>query len=111
MLINLLMFAHVLISILLILLVLLQRSDGGLGSLGGSGSEALMTVASAGDALSRMTKWLFVIYIALTLGLAVQMAGTGTPKSVVLEEGQSTATPVETTEPAFPTPTVPAEVQ
>lgn len=80
---SMLMFAHVVISILLIMLVLLQRSEGGLGSLGGGGGEALMAGSTAGNVLSRTTKWLFIAYVALTLGLSVQMAGTTAHESVV----------------------------
>jgi len=78
-----LMLAHVLIAILLILLVLLQRSEGGLGSLGGGGGDALMSGAGAGNVLTRTTKWLFIAFIALSLGLSVQMAGKGGVKSIV----------------------------
>ena len=83
MLTSMLMFAHVVLSILLILVVLLQRSEGGLGSLGGGGGEALMTGSSAGNVLSRATKWMFIIYVCLTLGLSIQLAGTGVEESVV----------------------------
>ena len=99
-----LMFAHVVISILLILLVLLQRSEGGLGSLGGGGGEALMTGAAAGNVLSRATKWMFIVYVILTLGLSVQMAGTTAQESVIDRVQQQ-----EQSAPAQPV--VPDEVQ
>ena len=78
-----LMLAHVLIAVLLILIVLLQRSEGGLGSLGGGGGDALMSGSGAGNALTRATKWLFIIFLALSMGLAMQMAGKGEITSVV----------------------------
>ena len=100
MLTSMLMFAHVVLSILLILVVLLQRSEGGLGSLGGGGGDALMTGSSAGNVLSRATKWMFIIYIALTLGLSIQLAGTNAQESVV-----------ERVNPQQSQPVVPEEVQ
>lgn len=100
-----LMFSHVVLSFLLIILVLLQRSEGGLGSLGGGGGDALMTGASAGNVLSRTTKWFFIIYVILTLGLSVQMAGVKSEESVVEQlQKQNQAT-------SQPTPAVPAEVE
>lgn len=93
MIISFLMLAHVLIAILLIILVLLQRSEGGLGSLGGGGGDALMSGSGAGNVLTRTTKWLFIIFVALSLGLAMQMAGKGDIESVVDTAQPSTENP------------------
>lgn len=99
---SMLMFAHVVLSILLIIIVLLQRSEGGLGSLGGGGGDALMTGSAAGNVLSRTTKWMFVVYVILTLGLSIQMAGVTADESVVDKVQQ---------EQSQPRPVVPEEVQ
>ena len=94
------MLAHVLIAIFLIIIVLLQRSEGGLGSLGGGGGDALMSTSGSGNVLTRTTKWLFIAFIALSLGLSIMMAGAGGTKSIV-----------ETAEPlAAPAVNVPSEV-
>ncbi len=93
------MLSHVVISIVLILLVLLQRSEGGLGSLGGGGGDAMFSGSSAGSVLTRMTKWLFIVYVALSLGLSIEMAGKGGIDSVLDKQ------------PAALTPSVPVEVE
>ena len=86
-----LMLAHVLTAVLLIILVLIQRSEGGLGSLGGGGGDSLMGAAGTGNVLTRATKWMFIFFMALSLVLAMQMAGKGDIKSVV-EKQEATTT-------------------
>lgn len=55
----------------LVALVLMQRSEGGGLGLGGGGSPGgLMSARGAADFLTRATKWLAVLFVALAILLA-----------------------------------------
>ena len=55
----------------LTILVLLQRSEGGLGGMAGQSASSFLTARQAGNALSRLTKWFFVVFCATTLCLTI----------------------------------------
>ncbi len=59
---------HTIVAIALVATILLQRSEG--GALGiGSGSGGLMSARGAGDALTKTTKWLAIVFLANALFL------------------------------------------
>jgi preprotein translocase subunit SecG len=75
-----LLVIHLFIAIALIAVVLLQRSEGGALGIGGGGGGSLFSSRGVGNALTRTTAILAVIFfatsIALTL-LATRRAGPG----------------------------------
>ena len=77
-----LMIAAVVVAVLLLIVILLQRSDGGMGSLAG-GSSAAFSSSGGGDTLARMTAILAIIFVGISLTLAVQNGGKSRPQSVV----------------------------
>jgi len=83
-----LMVAEVVIAILLLIVILLQRSDGGMGALGGAGGGAAFGSSSGGNTLARMTAILAILFVGISLVLAVQNGGKSRPQSVV--EGTAT---------------------
>lgn len=58
---------HLIVAIALVVSILLQRSEGGALGIGGSSQGAMMTTRSAGDLLTRTTKWLAVVFLANSL--------------------------------------------
>lgn len=54
--------------------ILMQRSEGGGLGIGGS-PNGMMSARGAADFLSRATKWLAVVFVALSIALAVVAAG------------------------------------
>ncbi|HUO11881.1 MAG TPA: preprotein translocase subunit SecG [Caulobacteraceae bacterium] len=67
---GLLITLNILVCIALVFVVLLQRSEG--GAFGSSGSPTgLVTARGAGDLLTRTTWVLFVLFMALSLGLTL----------------------------------------
>ena len=59
------------IAAALVALVLMQRSEGGGLGIGGGGSPGgLMSARGAADFLTRTTKWLAVLFVALAIVLA-----------------------------------------
>ncbi len=60
---------HLIVAIALVATILLQRSEGGALGLGGGAAGGLMTARGAGDALSRMTKWLAIVFLLNSLAL------------------------------------------
>lgn len=59
---------HLIVAIALVATILLQRSEGGALGIGG-GQGGLMTARGAGDALSKTTKWLAIVFLANSLAL------------------------------------------
>ncbi|MDE0723637.1 MAG: preprotein translocase subunit SecG [Alphaproteobacteria bacterium] len=106
MLYDILMLAQVIIAAFLVIVILLQRSDGGMGSLGGEGGGAVMSGQSVGDVMTRVTTWLGVAFMGVCLVLATQSSGRGGESSVI--DAMQAEKAVE--EKAAMTPSVPAEV-
>lgn len=60
-------------------IVLMQRSEGGGLGIGGGGSPGgLMNARGAADFLTRTTKWLAVVFVALAIVLAALAVGATT---------------------------------
>lgn len=57
---------HLIVAIAMVTTILLQRSEGGALGIGG-GAGGMMTARGAGDALSKATKWLAIIFLANSL--------------------------------------------
>jgi len=68
----------------LTILVLLQRSEGGMGGLSGQSANSFLTARQAGDALSRLTKWFFVLFCIATLSLTIMSKNMNAPQQVSL---------------------------
>ncbi|WP_338445648.1 preprotein translocase subunit SecG [Pelagerythrobacter marensis] len=61
--------------------VLMQRSEGGGLGIGGS-PTGLMSARGAADFLSRATKWLAIVFVALSIALAAIAAESGGQDSI-----------------------------
>ncbi|WP_202388930.1 preprotein translocase subunit SecG [Pelagerythrobacter marinus] len=61
--------------------VLMQRSEGGGLGIGGS-PTGLMSARGAADFLSRATKWLAILFVALSIALAAIAAESGGQDSI-----------------------------
>ena len=69
----------------LIAVILMQRSEGGGLGIGGSPS-GMLSARGAADFLTRSTKWLAVVFVALSIALAalaVEGVGTGEIESTL----------------------------
>jgi preprotein translocase subunit SecG len=65
-----LLTVHMMLALALIGVVLLQRSEGGMGGLGGGGMSGFMTTRGSANLLTRTTRWLAGIFMATSLVLA-----------------------------------------
>lgn len=63
-----LLAVHLIVAISLVIVVLLQRSEGGALGIGG-GPTGMMSARGAANLLSRITKWLAIIFITNSLVL------------------------------------------
>jgi preprotein translocase subunit SecG len=61
---------HIMLAVALIGVVLLQRSEGGIGGLGGGGMSGFMTTRGSANLLTRTTRWLAGAFMAMSLALA-----------------------------------------
>lgn len=80
------------VTVAMVVLILLQRSEGGalgMGS-GGSGLGGLFSPRGAGDALSRTTAMLAVVFFVASLALTL-MAVHGRPEKSFLDSSPLTA--------------------
>ena len=68
----------------LTILVLLQRSEGGLGGMAGQSANSFLTARQAGNALSRLTKWFFVLFCITTLSLTILTKNASQPQQTPL---------------------------
>ena len=102
----LLVIFYVLVCIFLILVVLLQQGKGAdlAGAFGGGGSQTSFGPRSASNIMHRMTTVSFVLFVVLSLALAIL---SGKQRSSVMEAVEAPAPPVaeapqlETTEPVI----------
>ena len=88
---------HIMLALALIGVVLLQRSEGGLGGLGGGGMSGFMTTRGSANLLTKTTRWLAGTFMATSLVLAWLAAHESAPRPVIGSEPP----PVEA--PAVPT--------
>lgn len=91
------------IAAALVGIVLIQRSEGGgLGIGGGSGSPGgLMSARGAADFLTRTTKWLAIVFVALAIVMAA-VAVKATSGQTVDTSLDRTVTPAAGTQPQSP---------
>ena len=95
----LLVVIYVLVCIFLVLVVLLQQGKGAdlAGAFGGGGSQTSFGPRSASNIMHRMTTGSFVLFVVLSLALAIQ---SGKQRSSVMESVELPAGEVvETTQP------------
>ena len=78
-----LLTVHMMLALALIGVVLLQRSEGGMGGLGGGGMSGFMTTRGSANLLTRTTRWLAGIFMATSLVLAWIAAHDHVAKPVV----------------------------
>jgi len=92
MLFNLLIGLHVFVCLVLILVVLLQSSKGGglAGAFGGAGGQTMFGGQETATFLSRLTAYLAVAFMVLSLLLAFLSSRRATqgPRSIVREAAQ-----------------------
>ncbi|NVJ99015.1 MAG: preprotein translocase subunit SecG [Alphaproteobacteria bacterium] len=74
---------HLIVAIAMVVAILLQRSEGGALGIGG-GQGGMMTARGAGDALTRTTKWLAIVFLANSLALG-WLAANKSGESSILE--------------------------
>ena len=87
---------HILLAFGITVLVLLQRSEGGLGGLGGNNSAAnFLTSRQTGNLLSKLTKYFFTAFIITSLWLVIMAKNATRPETVSLVP-TATEQPVET---------------
>ncbi|MGV6812395.1 MAG: preprotein translocase subunit SecG [Brevirhabdus sp.] len=100
---NVVLVIHLLLALALIGIVLVQRSEGGMGSLGGGGGA--VSGRAAATALGKLTWLLAAAFICTSIALTVIAAKNSAGSSVVDRLGGSSSA-VET--PADDAPVVPA---
>ena len=67
---SILLTIHIIVAISLVISVLLQRSEGGLGGLGG-GMSSIMSSQSSNNFISKLTLFLAAGFIVTSLSLAI----------------------------------------
>lgn len=91
---------HILLAVGITVLVLLQRSEGGLGGLGGNNSAAnFLTSRQTGNLLSKLTKYFFAGFVCTSLWLVVMAKNTMQPETVSIipvATEQPVQAPIET---------------
>ncbi len=86
---------HILLAFGITVLVLLQRSEGGLGGLGGNNSAAnFLTSRQTGNLLSKLTKYFFAGFVCTSLTLVIMAKNATRPENISLVP-VATETPVE----------------
>jgi len=66
-----LLTVHMMLALALIGVVLLQRSEGGMGGLGGGGMSGFMTTRGTANLLTRTTRWLAGAFMVMSMVLAI----------------------------------------
>jgi preprotein translocase subunit SecG len=81
--ITVILVVHILLALGLIGVVLIQRSEGGMGSMGGSSLGSFMSVRGQKNFLTRVTTVLACGFFATTLTLAILSKGSRQSRSVL----------------------------
>ena len=93
--INLLLFVHVIVSLLIIVAVLMQRpKNEGLGAAFGAGMTDSLFGAQTTNVLASITRWLGALFFILTLVLSALYARQGREKTGVEQRLQQAPKPV-----------------
>jgi len=98
---------HIMLAVALIGVVLLQRSEGGLGGLGGGGMSGFMTTRGSANLLTKTTRWLAGIFMATSLVLAWLAAQNSAPRPVIISEPPPIDAPAVPTQDQGDTATTP----
>ena len=75
---------QIMLAVGITVLVLMQRSEGGMGGLGGQSANSFLTARQAGSALSRMTKYFFVAFCVATISLMIMARNANNPQQISL---------------------------
>jgi preprotein translocase subunit SecG len=77
---------HIMLAFALIGVVLLQRSEGGLGSIGGGGGgmSGFMTGRGSANLLTKTTRWLAASFMATSLALAWLATQSAAPRQTTI---------------------------
>jgi preprotein translocase subunit SecG len=94
-----LLVVQAVIAAALVGVILMQRSEGGGLGIGGSPS-GMMSARGAADFLSRSTRWLAILFVALSIVLAALAASTS-------NTGVSVESTLDRSAPAAPAPAQP----
>ncbi len=99
---NVILVAHILVSIVLVIVVLMQRSEGGALGIGGGGGGAgggLVSGSGVTGALVRTTIIFGAIFFISSLTLTIIATNENAdPRSEITRELENTATPEENTD-------------
>ena len=93
-----LLTVHMMLALALIGVVLLQRSEGGMGGLGGGGMSGFMTTRGSANLLTKTTRWLAGTFMVTSLVLAWLAVHAQTTQPIIPAE------PVPVAAPAVPAP-------
>jgi preprotein translocase subunit SecG len=106
---NILLVAHLIVTLALIGVVLVQKSEGGgLGIGSGGGGGGFMTGRGTANLLTRTTAVLATLFMGLSLALGILNMGSRAPGSLLDSPAGVPATPALPTLPPPPTgPAVP----
>lgn len=99
--IEVLLVAHLLVTIAMVSVILLQRSEGGALGIGGGGNN-MMTGRGAANLLTRVTSILAATFMGLSIVLAIlasQQSGGGS----IVEQAPPAETPAPPATPSVPT--------
>jgi len=99
---------HLMLAVALVGVILLQRSEGGLGGLGGGGMSGFMTTRGSTNLLSKTTRWLAAGLMATSLVLAWLTSHPQGTASLVSSPPASSAPITPPTEPAQSSAPAPA---
>jgi preprotein translocase subunit SecG len=103
-----LLIIHLFVTLALIGVVLIQRSEGGGLGIGSSqGMGSFMSGRGTANLLTRTTAILAVMFMGLSLILALINRGTSTPARSILDTPASTTAPAPASPPAPSGPSAP----
>ncbi len=78
-----LIIVQLLVSVALVIVVLMQKSEGGALGIGGGGGGGLFSARGAGDALTRTTAILAVLFFATSMALVLLALHSRPQKSIL----------------------------
>jgi len=110
MLLTIISVTYLLVAISMIVLILMQRGSGAAAGSGFGGGASATVFGARGSAnfMSTATKWLAVVFFAMSLGMAWN--ATRTTRSVPAEEDIGVMSEVPTAAPATQAPAAPGDV-